>query len=266
MIDRQLNVIAYNRAAWNRQVESGNEWTVPVGPEVIAAARGGRWSVLLTPTIPVPAAWFPPMPGADVLCLASGGGQQGPVFAAAGARVTVLDNSPRQLAQDRLVAEREGLAIRTVEGQMADLSAFADGSFDLVFHPVSNVFAPDVRPVWREAFRVLRPGGALLAGFTNPAVYIFDLIQADETGVLTVKYALPYSDLTHRTDEELQRQMDAGWPLEFSHSLDDQIGGQLAAGFLIAGFFEDRYPAEQHDAVSRIMPPFIATRAIKPRD
>ena len=265
MVDRQLDVIAYNRAAWNRQVESGNEWTVPVGPEVIAAARAGRWSVLLTPTIPVPPAWFPPMPGADVLCLASGGGQQGPVFAAAGAAVTVLDNSPRQLAQDQLVAEREGLAIRTVEGQMADLSAFADGSFDLVFHPVSNVFAPAVRPVWREAFRVLRPGGALLAGFNNPVIYIFDLVQADEMGVLEVKYALPYSDLTHRTDEELQRQMDEGWPLEFSHSLDDQIRGQLAAGFLLAGLFEDRYPAESRDPISKIMPMFIATRAIKPR-
>jgi SAM-dependent methyltransferase len=205
------------------------------------------------------------MPGADVLCLASGGGQQGPVFAAAGARVTVLDNSPRQLAQDRFVAEREGLAIRTVEGQMADLSAFADGSFDLVFHPVSNVFAPDVRPVWREAFRVLRPGGALLAGFMNPVIYIFDLIQADETGVLEVKYALPYSDLADRTDDELQRQMAEGWPLEFSHSLDDQIGGQLAAGFLLAGLFEDRYPTEQNDPISRVMPAFVATRAIKPR-
>lgn len=265
MVDRQLDVIAYNRAAWNRQVESGNEWTVPVGPEVIAAARGGRWSVLLTPTIPVPAAWFPPMPGADVLCLASGGGQQGPVFAAAGAHVTVLDNSPRQLAQDQLVAEREGLAIRTVEGQMADLSAFADASFDLVFHPVSNVFAPDVRPVWREAYRVLRPGGVLLAGFMNPAIYIFDLPQAEETGVLTAKYSLPYSHVHDLTDEELERCMADGWPLEFSHSLDDQIGGQLAAGFLIAGFFEDRYPAEQNDPISRVMPAFVATRAIKPR-
>lgn len=265
MVNRQLDVIAYNRAAWDRQVESGNEWTVPVGPETIAAARGGRWSVFLTPTIPVPAEWFPPLPGADVLCLASGGGQQGPIFAAAGARVTVLDNSPRQLAQDRFVAEREGLTIRTVEGQMADLSMFADESFDLIFHPVSNVFAPAVQPVWREAFRVLRPGGVLLAGFNNPAIYIFDLIKAEETGMLEVKHALPYSDLTHRSDEELQRQLDEGWPLEFSHSLDDQIGGQIEAGFLIAGFFEDRYRPEQNDPLSRIMPVFIATRAIKPR-
>ena len=95
---------------------------MPVGPEEIARARRGDWSLVLTPTKPVPADWFPPLAGLDVLCLASGGGQQGPILAAAGANVTVFDNSPNQLAQDRLVADREGLAIETVQGDMADLS------------------------------------------------------------------------------------------------------------------------------------------------
>ncbi len=94
------------------------------------------------------------------------------MLAAAGARVTVLDNSPRQLTQDRFVADREHLALQLVEGDMADLSQFASESFDLVFHPVSNCFVPDVRPIWREAFRVLRPGGRLVAGFLNPLVYL----------------------------------------------------------------------------------------------
>src|SRR5215211_8276530 len=188
-----MDVPEYNREAWDRQVESGNPWTVPVGPEVIEAARRGQWEVLLTETKPVLRDWFPQMAGADVLCLASGGGQQAPTFAAAGANVTVLDNSPKQLAQDRLVAEREGLDLRTVEGDMADLSLFADESFDLVFHPVSNLFAPEVRPVWAEAFRVLRRGGSLLAGFLNPAVYIFDLDLVDSSGDVRVRYALPYA-------------------------------------------------------------------------
>src|SRR5512137_2653648 len=170
---------AYNSAAWDKAVERQSEWTIPVSPALIAAARGGEWQIVLTPTKPVPAGWFPPLAGADVLCLASGGGQQGPILAAAGAHVTVFDNSPRQLAQDRLVAEREGLAIRTVEGDMADLSAFDDASFDLIVHPVSNIFAQDVLPVWREAYRVLRPGGVLLAGFSNPINYIFDLDLLD---------------------------------------------------------------------------------------
>src|SRR6185295_10899839 len=98
-----MDVASYNRRAWDRQVEQGNRWTVPVGPNVIAAARRGDWSVVLTPTIPVPRDWFPALAGLNVLCLASGGGQQGPILAAAGARVTVYDNSPKQLACDREV-------------------------------------------------------------------------------------------------------------------------------------------------------------------
>jgi SAM-dependent methyltransferase len=154
------DILRYNRDAWDRQVERGNPWTVPVGPDVIARARQGDWQIILTPTKPVPADWFPPLASLEVLCLASGGGQQGPILAVAGAKVTVFDNSPGQLAQDRLVADREGLMMETIQGDMADLSVFPDGRFDLIVHPVSNVFAPDVKPVWREAYRVLRPEGS----------------------------------------------------------------------------------------------------------
>ena len=153
---------------------TGRQWSSPVGAEVIAAARRGEWRLRLTETKFAPREWFPDVRGLEVLCLASGGGQQAPTLAAAGARVTVLDNSPRQLAQDRFVAERDSLDLTAVEGDMADLSAFADESFGLVYHPVSNLFVPDVRPVWREAFRVLRRGGVLLAGFLNPVLYLFD--------------------------------------------------------------------------------------------
>lgn len=255
-----MDVKALNREAWNRQVETGNEWTRPVGPEVIAAARGGTWAVLLTEQEPVPRAWFPPLQGCDVLCLASGGGQQGPVLAAAGARVTVFDNSPRQLAQDRAVAAREELELRTVEGDMSDLSAFADASFDLVFHPVSNCFAEDVRPVWREAYRVLRPGGVLLAGFVNPVVFLFDEDRAD-AGELVVRHALPYSDPAHLPADALARKVAARVPLEFGHLLGDQLGGQLDAGFVLTALYEDRHRTY---APARVTPTYLATRAVKP--
>ena len=103
-----MDVLAYNRRIWDENVAQGNPWTVPVSAEAVAAARRGEWEIVLTPTIPVPRSWFPDLLGADVLCLASGGGQQGPILAAVGARVTVYDYSPRQLAQDRMVAERDG--------------------------------------------------------------------------------------------------------------------------------------------------------------
>jgi SAM-dependent methyltransferase len=256
-----MDVREYNRRAWDRQVEGGNEWTVPVGPEVIEEARRGRWAVLLTEQKPVPRGWFPAeMSGVEVLCLASGGGQQGPTFAAAGARVTVLDNSPAQLAQDRMVAAREGLELSTFEGDMADLSRFADGSFDLVFHPVSNLFAPDVRPVWREAFRVLRRGGLLLAGFNNPAFYIFGS-QDEGHERLEVRYALPFSDLDSLDAAEREKLLASEVPVEFSHTLEDQLGGQLDAGFHLTGFYEDRHRGAR---LSEFMPTYIATRAVKP--
>lgn len=228
-----------------------------MAPDVIARARAGEWSIVLTPTRPVPRHWFPPLEGLDVLCLAGGGGQQGPVLAAAGARVTVFDNSPRQLEQDRLVAAREDLALATVSGDMADLSAFADGAFGLIVHPCSNGFVPALEPVWREAFRVLRPGGVLLAGFVNPALYLFDESLA-ERGELRVRHTIPYSDLTSLTPEELAALQRRGEPLSFGHTLEDQIGGQLGAGFVLTGFYEDRW---DEDPVSRFLPVYAATRA-----
>lgn len=254
-----MNIRQYNRGAWDREVEHGNEWTVPVSTEVIADARQGRWKVLLTETKPVPREWFPELRGLDVLCLASGGGQQAPVLAAAGANVTVFDNSPKQLEQDRKVAERESLDLSTVEGDMADLSRFVDESFDLVFHPCSNLFVADVRPVWKEAFRVLRRGGVLLAGFLNPAIFIFDAGLAEQ-GILQVRHKLPYSDVDNLTEEERERFIERGEPLEFGHTLEDQLGGQTDAGFAITGFYEDHHRTH---AVAKYTPTYLATRAIK---
>jgi SAM-dependent methyltransferase len=255
-----VNIRTYNRQAWDSQVERGNRWTVPVGPDVIAAARAGDWQILLTPTKPVPREWFPCLQGLDVLCLASGGGQQGPILAAAGAAVCVLDVSPNQLAMDRRVADRDKLAIRTVEGDMADLPAFQEGQFGLIVHPCSNCFVPEVGPVWREAYRVLRPGGVLLAGFCNPAIFIFDDALV-EKGELVVRHTVPYSDLANLSEEERRRYTDKNEPLLFGHTLEDQIGGQLDAGFLLAGFYEDRDP---NHVLAKFLPTFGATRSIKP--
>ena len=254
------DVLNFNRRAWDRQVERANPWTIPVSSEVIAQARLGIWKIVLTPTKPVPNAWFPSISGLDVLCLASGGGQQGPVLAAAGANVTLLDNSPGQLAQDRMVAEREGLNLKTDLGDMADLGRFPDESFDLIAHPVSNVFVPDVKPVWREAYRVLRHGGSLLSGLMNPVLYLFDFFAMD-AGELRVMHCIPYSDQESLNEAERAKLAEQDAPLEFGHTLDDLIGGQISAGFLISGFYEDSEPGS---ILSKHIASFIATRAIKP--
>ena len=256
-----MDIREYNRSAWNRLVQQGIKWTIPVSTDLIDRARKGEWAISLTPEKSVPKDWFPNVEGLDVLCLASGGGQQGPVLAAAGANVTVFDNSPKQLERDLYVAERDSLTLKAVEGDMADLTVFDNESFDLIVHPVSNTFVPNVRPVWVEAYRVLRHGGSLLSGFSNPAMYLFDYDLLEKTGTLQAKFKLPYSDVDN--PEEKKKRIEKGEPLEFSHTLEELIGGQIDAGFIIKGFYEDIEDSPD-DLLSVYMPTYMATRAIKP--
>lgn len=259
-----MEIRKYNRRAWDNEVDKGNEWTLPVSTETINEAREGNWHIKLTPTIPVPREWFPNLKGLEVLCLASGGGQQGPILAAAGAKVTVLDNSPMQLERDNYVAKRDSLDIYTFEGDMADLSFFNESSFDLIVHPVSNNFTPNVLLVWKEAFRVLRKGAALLSGFVNPAIWLFDYDLAERSGILQVKYKLPYSDEADLDEKELKRRIENLEPLEFSHTLEQQIGGQTKAGFVITDMYEDRQSPDKNEPIAIYMATCVATRAIKP--
>lgn len=195
-----------------------------------------------------------------MLCLASGGGQQGPILAAAGARVTVFDNSKKQLEQDIYVTERDQLDIRTVRGNMTNLAAFSDSSFDLIVHPVSNTFIADILPVWKEAYRVLSPKGTLISGFDNPLIHIFDYDEY-EKGILKVSYSIPYSDIKSLPKDELKRQLEAREPLEFGHTLEDQIKGQIDAGFIITGFYEDNSGGKE--LLDRYINTFVATKAEK---
>lgn len=252
--------VKHNERAWDCEVSRGNTWTVPVTPEAVEQARRGTPVMYLTPDTPVPLDWIGEVSGKDVLCLAGGGGQQGPLSAAMGASVTVFDNSLAQLEQDRRVADREGLGITTVQGDMRDLSLFPDGSFDLIIHPVSNCFVDDVEPVWKEAYRVLRVGGVLLAGITNPVLYMFDE-KAEARGKLKVKYTIPYSDLTSLSRKELDKRIKARDTIEFSHTLDAQLGGLCRAGFSITGFYSDASRLELTD--SYIHDCYLAVRARK---
>ncbi len=250
-----MNVTEANSKAWDRLVSEKYAWTIPAGPDRIANARKGKVELKLTPTRFVPPGWYPDdLKGKGVLCLASGGGQQGPVFAAAGSHVTVVDISAKQLEQDRLMAEEYGLDLRTVRCSMDDLSLFDDGTFDLIFHPVANAYVENVIPVWREAYRVLAKGGVLLSGFLNPLRFLFDNGDYRE-GRFNIKHPIPYSDLGR--DETF----DGNGCLLFGHTLEDQIQGQISCGFSLTGFYEDKSGAGR--PLDDFICTYMATRAVK---
>jgi SAM-dependent methyltransferase len=255
-----MDIINHNSYAWDKKVESGSVWTKAVSSEVIEKAKNGEWEIGVTAQKNIPKSWFPALKGLKVLCLASGGGQQGPVLAAAGADVTVVDVSEKQLEQDIYVAKRDNLNIKTVKGNMLELDMFAEESFDLIIHPVSNLFVEDIFPVWKETFRILKHGGTLISGFCNPVLFLFEDEQEDK-GILQAKNSIPYSPFSALSVEELNKCLEEGQTLEFGHSLEQQIGGQVEAGFIIAGFYEDDFGGER--LLDKYIKSFIATKSVK---
>lgn len=243
-----------NSKTIDRWIEEGWERGIPISHEIFTAAQNGSWDVVLTPVKPVPKDWFPVMKGTKLLGLASGGGQQMPIFTALGAECTVFDYSQKQLESERLVAEREGYQINIVRGDMSKPLPFEDNSFDMIFHPVSNCYIEDVMHVWRECFRILKSGGILMAGLDNGINFIFD----DEEKNLC--HSLPFNPLK---DERIYKElMDNNDGIQFSHTLEEQIRGQLKAGFILKDLYEDTNGSGRLHEMG--IPTFWATLVYKP--
>ncbi|WP_353106999.1 class I SAM-dependent methyltransferase [Acetoanaerobium noterae] len=247
------NYTKLNSEFIDKWANEGWEWGQPIDHETFEKAKNNDWSVVLTPTKPVPKEWFCDMKGAKVLGLASGGGQQMPIFSALGAECTVLDYSEKQLQSEKEVAKRESYEINLVKADMTKPLPFEDEAFDLIFHPVSNCYIEDVVHVWKECYRILKKGGILLAGLDNGINFIFD----DEEEKLMNK--LPFNPLK---DKELyEKSLKNDWGIQFSHTIEEQIGGQLRAGFILTDIFEDiNGQGRLHDFN---VPTFYATRAVK---
>lgn len=242
-----------NKETIDRWVDEGWEWGKPISHEEYVNAKNGQWDVLLTPTKFVPHDWFGQIKGKKILGLASGGGQQMPIFTALGAECTVLDYSSKQLESERIVAEREGYQIKIVQADMTKRLPFKDESFDLIFHPVSNCYIKDVQHVFNEAYRVLKKGGILLSGLNNEINYIVD---NDEEKIV---WSMPFDPLTNNDVRKYLEEDDAG--MQFSHCMEEQIGGQLKAGFTLVDLYEDTNgQGRLHDLNIKS---FIATKSIK---
>ena len=243
-----------NAATIDRWIEEGWEWGRPIGHDEYLRARAGDVRIKLTPTKYVPASWLGELSGKDVLGLCAGGGQQGPVLAAAGARVTIIDYAASQIASERLVAEREGYEIEAIQADVTKGLPFADASFDLVVNPVSICYIREVGPLFAEVWRVLREGGELIAGFDTHLNFVVD--DAEER----IVWSLPFDPVTNEDQRAFLEADDAG--MQFSHTLTDTLACLLHLGFEVLDLFEDTNGEGRLHEMG--IPTYVAIRVRKP--
>ena len=211
----------------NRLVENDVGWAACATPAQLQKAREGKLELLFGFDQAVPPEWLGELRGKRVLCLAGAGGLQAPLLACAGADVTVFDLSERMLDKDRMIAEQEGLPLHIEQGNMCDLSRFPDESFDLVLNPPSLFYVPDVTPVFREVYRVLKQGGCFIMASSNPIAYVCEYDVS--MGCYKAVNRMPYRSTDHA---------DQGDWVEYGHTMEDYIGGQLRCGFVLTGYAE----------------------------
>jgi SAM-dependent methyltransferase len=254
----QAAAVAHNRRAWDRLAESGAALARPAADRAFDDPR--TW---LGGGGPADRPWIPArLDGLEVLCLAAGGGKHGPLYAAAGARVTVVDVSPAMLALDRAVACERGIDLEIVEGSMDDLDMLGAARFDLVVHPVSTCYVPDIAAVFRAVARVTRPGGLYVSQHKSPPSLQATLTPGPGGGY----------DVVHPCDAAAplpavppSRLRESG-TLEFVHSLEAILGGICRAGFSIEGLCEPDHRAPDAAVGSfahraRYLPPYLRVLA-----
>jgi ubiquinone/menaquinone biosynthesis C-methylase UbiE len=247
-------IAKYNRSRWRRLVDADAVFTRPA-LDLDAATALRRVD---------PSGRFGSLDQNRVLIVGGGGGQQSVAFALLGARVTVLDLSDAQLARDRDAAAHLGLEIRTVEGDMRDLSAFDAAAFDVVSQPYSLNFVPDCRAVFREVARIVRPGGSYCVDVATP--YFLGVGERDFDGQGYV-VKLPYVQGT------LLETPDAAWVAdgrvvepsrEYRQTLETVINGLVDEGFRIThldeGLHTDPDPHAtpgSWDHFNAVVPPWL---------
>lgn len=242
----------HNRRAWDALVRENQRFTRPAPDEDFSDPLGRVDEI----------GWLGgDIRGQNVLCLASGGGKHGALYAAAGARVTVVDISPAMLELDRRVAEARKLDLRTVEASMDHLPMFADGQFDLVVHPVSTCYVPRVAPVYREVARVLRDAGLYISQHKQPGSMQAAVAPATRGYELLEPYyrtgPLPAVTGSQHREEGT---------LEFLHRWDELLGQMCRAGFVIEDLVEPKHARPDAAAGtfghrSHFVPPYVRVKA-----
>lgn len=224
-MNSEESVLGHNRNAWDRLVRTGNRFTQVATEEAFANPLQA---------VDAPGWLGPSIRGWAVLCLAAGGGRQGPLYAAAGADVTVLDLSDEMLRRDREVAAARGLKMRIIQGSMDHMPGLPEHGFDLVIQPVSTCYVPDILAVYREVGRVLKPGGLYISQHKSPAS--LQMSRRTESGKYVMEYG--YYDKRPLPPAEPESTFREPGTWEYVHRLEEIVGGMCRSGFVIEDLVE----------------------------
>ena len=252
MSDPKTPAHEHNRRAWDSMVKNQRRFTKPAEDkdlhDPLATVDGSGWL-------------GGDISGQKVLCLAAGGGRQSVIYAAAGAEVTVVDISGAMLELDRQVASERKMNIRTVEASMDYMPMLKDGEFDLVIHPVSTCYVPQITPVFVEVARVLRGQGLYISQHKQPTSMQADT-EPSENGYELLE---PYYRSGPLPQVENSLHREAG-TMEFLHRWEEILGGMCRAGFVIEDLTEPFHAKEDRGAGtfghrSRFVAPYVRIKA-----
>ena len=193
----QNDIFRQVEANMNELVNNNVNWTNSATKEMLNSAKDGNYNLTLGLSLSVPIDWLKDIRGKKILVLAGAGGLQAPILAASGADVTVIDISENMLEKDRVIAIEENLQINIIHGNMCNLSQFTDECFDLIVNPISLIYIPEVIPVFRECYRVLKCGGSLILCAPDPIAYTCDWVDDDKDGYYKAVNRLPYKSYEH---------------------------------------------------------------------
>lgn len=177
----------------------------------------------------------------------------------AGANVTVTDLSDQQLANEKYVSAREGYSINIIKADLSKQFPFEDNSFDIIFNPVSNCYIEHLQPVWNECSRVIRKNGILMMAFVKEEFFLFEPDYKNEDFLIS-RHTLPFNPYKDLSEESKKRFIEEHRPFAFSHSLTEQIGGLIKAGFEITDIYED---SDGGGLFDKYMNSYVAVRAVR---
>lgn len=235
--------VRVNRDVYDRMAAAGDPLCRPATDQEIANPLA---------TID-PSGWFEgPIGGKEVLCLAAGGGRQSSLYAAAGAKVTVVDVSPAMLDLDRQVAAQRGHSFRIVETSMEDLSMLPQANFDIVIQPVSTCYVPNIVSVYQQVASVIRPGGIYVSQHKQP-VSLQASTQRHADGGYRIQhryYRETPVPAPKSFDGAAKRLRETG-AVEYLHRWEQIIGGMCSSGFVVEALSEPRHDGQHETSAGR---------------